>query len=222
MMKYNTNKKKKKKKQNNTTVQKNTINSNKITFVERNIGFSIEIPNNWTEIKKSSFENLGIVENTLFAFVIDDFTSLIAMFSGFADKRKYNKIFSKTEFSDHNILYKKEVEYGKTIVRYLVIDGNGKKILNAFALINGMVIDFTINLTQDSKIFDNKKLNQDPNFKILDKILSNIKILTPINPPIFISKESVDPEEPISVRKIVTKEKTTSQKCIEIDCKYKN
>ena len=222
MMKYNSTKKKKKKKQSVAPVQNKTINPNMIRFVERNIGFSIEIPNNWIEIKKSSYENLGISNNTLFAFVIDDFTSMIAMFSGFADKRKYNKIFSKAEFSNHKILYKKEIEYDKTIVRYLVIDAGNKKVLNAFAFINGMIIDFNINLTQNSKIFDNKKLYQDPNFKLLEKVLSSIKVITPINPPIFVSKESIDPEEPISVRKVVSKEKMTSQLCIETDCKYKN
>ena len=222
MMKYNSSKKKKKKKQNTTPIKNNAKNTNKITFVERNIGFSLEIPDNWVEIKKSSYENLGIADNTLFAFVIDEFTTFIAMFSGFADKRKYNKIFSKIGLNNQNILYKKEVEYDKTIIRYLVIDGGGNKVLNAFAFINGMIIDFTINLSQNSKIFDNNKLNQDSNFKILEKVLSNIKITTPINPPIFISKEKIDLEEPVPVKTVVAKEKTTAQKQIEIDCKYKN
>ena len=104
MMKYNSSKKKKKKKQNTTPIKNNAKNTNKITFVERNIGFSLEIPDNWVEIKKSSYENLGIADNTLFAFVIDEFTTFIAMFSGFADKRKYNKIFSKIGLNNQNIL----------------------------------------------------------------------------------------------------------------------
>ena len=220
MMNYNTNKKKKKKKQTQAPVVQKL--SNKVNYVERNIGFSIEIPDSWVEIKKNSYENLGLSENTLFAFSVNEFTSITVLFSGFADKRRFNKVFAKTEFKGHDILYQKEEEYDKVPVKYLVLDGGNKKVLNAFALINGMIIDFTINLSHKSKIFDNNKLYQDSNYKLLAKILSNLKVLTPINPPVFVSVEDINPTEPISVKKINTKQKTTAQISIEVDCKYKN
>ena len=48
---------------------------NNILYTNKNIGFSISIPDNWYEVKKSSYDDLGITDNTLFIFVVNKFSN---------------------------------------------------------------------------------------------------------------------------------------------------
>ena len=70
---------------------------NNILYTNKNIGFSISIPDTWYEVKKSSYEDLGITDNTLFIFVVNKFTSLTAVFSGFSNSKNFNKYFKNRQ-----------------------------------------------------------------------------------------------------------------------------
>ena len=194
-----------------------------ITYNSKNIGFSITIPDNWMEVKKSSYQDLGINDNTLFTFSVDKFTSLSAIFSGFCKTRDFNQFFEKVKFNKSlEVLTTSEKEINGLRIKCVVIDYSDKKILNAFCLINGMLINFTINVDYKNRLFDNKGLLNDKNAKLLFKILETIKISKPLNPPIYVNDYV---KEPSSAEEVEPKEivkKTTAQETIETDCKYRH
>ena len=72
-----------------------------ITYINKNVGFSVTIPDTWLEVRKSSYKDLGINENTLFAFAIDKFTIITAIFSGFCKKRNFNRFFDKVNLKNN-------------------------------------------------------------------------------------------------------------------------
>ena len=202
-----------------------------ITYKNKNIGFSITIPDNWMEVKKTSYQDLGINNNTLFIFAVDKFTSLTAVFSGFGKTRSFNKFFENFSCDDNfKILYKGENNTNKTSFKQLIVEHNNKKIMHNFCLINGMIVNFTINVDVKNKIFDQKDLINDANVKLVNEILTTIKTFEPVNPPIYIEEEKTPEkvvEQPIVEEKptiIPTKKivKKLSQLMVEKDCKYKN
>ena len=196
---------------------------NNILYTNKNIGFSISIPDTWYEVKKSSYEDLGITDNTLFIFVVNKFTSLTAVFSGFSNSKNFNKYFKNLDYSkDYKVIYKEETEINKVNVKQLVIETETNKIMHNFCLINDMIINFTINVDVKNRIFDDKNIINDSNFKQMNELLNTLTILTPINPPIYIEDKN---EEELVVEVIdapkVEEEKTLAQILIETDCKYK-
>lgn len=198
---------------------KKNLNKN-IIYNNKNVGFSITIPDHWMEVKKSSYRDLGIDDNTLFVFAVDKFTSITCVFGGFSNTRSFNKFFEKIEFEEYKIIYKGENNDNKISVKQLIIDHNNKKIMNNFCLINGMIINFTINIR--CKSLEKKELIKDNNFKLINELIKNIKIYSPINPPIYIDdkKDEIIKENP--KQELKTDFKKISQLMLENDCKYKN
>lgn len=212
---------------NNNTKTKSTKKKKKITKVgnvvysNRSVGFSITIPDNWLEIKRTSYEELGISDNTLFIFTTDKFSSLSAIFSGFTDKRKFNKMFDKYDFEDFKVILKKEEEINDLSVKRIVIQDGNKKILNNFVLINGMIVNFTINIDIRNRIIDGKGITTDKNYKLMTDVLKTLSVYEPINPPKYVNRDILEEEVEVEEVKVKKKEKTTAQIEIETDCKYK-
>lgn len=203
----------------------------KITYNNKNVGFSLEIPDNWMEVKKTSYKDLGINDNTLFIFVVDKFTSLTAVFSGFCKTRSFNKFFDKFVCDEkYKLIYKNEKEFNKVNVKQIIIENNDKKIMHSFCLINGMLINFTINVDVRNRLFDNKGFSSDTNVKVMNEVLKSINTFEPVNPPIYINdekEETVENVEETAVIPIIVESKDeiakkTAQIIIETDCKYKN
>lgn len=193
-----------------------------ITYNNKNVGFSISIPNSWLEVKKTSYNDLGINDNTLFVFVADEFTTVSAIFSGFCKRRSFNKLFDKVTFNEKiKILKTGQNEYNNVSVKYVIIEDNNRKIMNNFCVINDMIINFTINIDPKNRLIDNKGLTTDKNYKMINEVLKNIKVYKPVNPPILI-EDIVTKEDPIVENKRILDKKTTAQLYIENDCKYRN
>lgn len=210
---------------------KNKKKSNKtelkrVTYTNKNIGFSIAIPDNWLEVKKTSYEELGINDNTLFIFVVNKFVALSAVFSGYADEKIFNKFFNKYKSNEkYKTIYKNDVEINKINVKQIVIETKNNKVMHNFCLINNMIVNFTINIDPKNKIFDSLELTKDINFKIMNETLNTIKVFEPVNPPIYINKEEKENFTVELIDKVeLNKEnniKNIAQILIEKDCKYK-
>ena len=212
---------------NNNTKSKSTKKKKKIpkvgnvVYSNRSVGFCITIPDNWLEIKRSSYEELGISDNTLFIFTTDKFSSLSAIFSGFTDKRKFNKMFDKYNFEEFKVIFKKEEEINDLPVKRIVIQDGNKKILNNFVLINGMIVNFTINIDVRNRIIDGKGITTDKNYKLITDILKTLAVFEPIDPPKYINRDILEEKVEVEEVKIKKNDKTTAQLEIETDCKYK-
>jgi len=195
-----------------------------VTYTNKNVGFSITVPDNWIEVKKSSYKDLSINDNTLFVFAVDKFSSLSAVFGGFCKTRNFNKFFERFNCHDHfNILYTGEEEIGKAKVKILVVEHEGKKIMHNFCIINEMIVDFSINLSYKTKTKDKKAITSDLNFKLIKELIETLKIIEPINPPVYVNYEEEkkstivveEQEEKVEIKK-------QPQILVEKDCKYKN
>ncbi len=194
--------------------------NDKICYSNKNIGFSILLPDNWLEVKKSSYQDLGINDNTLFIFVVDKFTSITAIFSGFSDVKTFRRLFEKIPFDEKlKILNTGEKEINNLIIKYVINEFNDKKILNCFCLINGMVINFTINIDLKNKLSKDKLLT-DENARTLFELLGTIKITKPINPPIYVENVVEETKTEISDSQEVMHKQ--AQINVELDCKYKH
>lgn len=195
-------------------------NPKRVIYDNRNVGFSINVPNNWLEVKKSSFPDLGINDNTLFVFATDKFSTLTAVFSGFCKKRNFNKFFDKVTFSDNlKIIKTGQKEYKNVSVKYVVTEYDNKKIMHNFCLINEMIVNFTINIDPKNRLIDNKGLTTDSNFKLINDVLKTIEVYKPVNPPIYVDDERYTPKEETN-SELPTK--SLARIYIENDCKYKN
>lgn len=203
----------------NSKTKKNNIKNIKtIEYSNHNVGFSISIPATWLEVKKTSFSDLGINDNTLFVFSTDEFSTLTAIFSGFCQKKSFNKFFEKIKLSkEFNIVKTGLKEYKNVSVKFLIIEKDNLKVMHNFCLINDMIVNFTINLNPTTKINEAKSLNSDTNVKLINDTLKTIEVFEPINPPIYIDDERycVKEEETDII-------KTIAQIYVENDCKYKN
>lgn len=198
--------------------KKNITNIEKIKFKCKNIGFSFQIPDSWAEVSKDSYESLGLSNNTLFIFSVDKFVNLSAVFIGFSDKRKFNRI-SKLKLDNNEVLYRDEDTVNDIPIKYIVIKNEKKKILNSFCLINGMIINLSINIDIKNKILDNDKLVEDDYYKVMLDLLKSIEVGKPVNPPKLLIKD--DKEE--TVEEIIEEEvQSTAKIYIDKDCEYKN
>ncbi len=191
-----------------------------ITYINKNVGFSITIPDSWLEVRKSSYKDLGINENTLFAFAIDKFTIITAIFSGFCKKRNFNRFFDKVNLKNNfKIIKTGQKEYNNNISnKFILIETEDKKIMNNFCLINEMIINFTINIDPKNNSYKTKGLNNDKNYKLINNMLKNIETFKPVNPPILVEdrkKHSIIKEE-------IEEEMSLAKKYIASDCRYKN
>ena len=197
---------------------------NNITYTNKNIGFSITIPDTWMEVKKSSYEDLGINDNTLFIFVVNKFSSLTGVFSGFSKTRSFNKFFEKLNIEDkYQVLYQKTNEINKIKVHQLVLETDTNKIMHNFCLINGMIVNFTINVDIRNKAFDKKTITNDSNFKQMNEVLNTIKVFEPLNPPIYVDDSNLNNNAyDIEEKTIINEEKSLAQILIETECKYKS
>jgi len=201
-----------------------------ITYTNKNIGFSITIPDTWMEVKKSSYEELGISSNTLFIFVVNKFTSMTALFSGFTKEKSFNKFFEQLNFDDNNqfkILSQTTTDINKMKVHQLVIETKNNKLVHNFCLINDMIINFIINIDPKNKVFDKKGIINDLNFKQINDVLSTIKIFEPTNPPVYVddTKSTTINITSDSIHKLEENQnidKTLAQILVETECKYKN
>lgn len=198
-----------------------------ITYSNKNIGFSLSIPDNWMEVKKSSYPELGINENTLFIFAVDKFTTITAVFGGYCGNDFFDDAFKKLTSDNLKILYKDTDKLENIMVRQIVVEKNNKKILNNFCLVNGMLINFTINLSNKIKGNSKKEITNDPSFKIIKEMLKSLTISIPVNPPVYIeSNHKV--EVPIYTKTtnvIVPDDKITkkpAQLLVEKECRYRN
>ena len=203
---------------NSKTKKNNKNNVKMIEYSNHNVGFSISIPPTWLEVKKTSFTDLGINENTLFVFATDEFSTLTAIFSGFCKKKSFNKFFEKIKLSkEFNIVKTGLKEYKNVSVKFLIIEKDNLKVMHNFCLINDMIVNFTINLNPNTKINEAKSLNSDTNIKLVNEVLKAMEVFEPINPPIYIDDERycVKEEGNDSVKSI-------AQIYVENDCKYKN
>ena len=197
---------------------------NNITYTNKNIGFSITIPDTWMEVKKSSYEDLGINDNTLFIFVVNKFSSLTGVFSGFSKTRSFNKFFEKLNLEDkYQVLYQKTNEINKIKVHQLVLETDTNKIMHNFCLINGMIVNFTINVDIRNKAFDKKAITNDSNFKQMNEVLNTIKVFEPLNPPIYVDDSNLNNNDySIEEKTVINEEKSLAQILIETECKYKS
>ena len=187
-----------------------------IEYSNHNVGFSITMPSTWLEVKKSSFPDLGINENTLFVFTTDEFSTFTAVFSGFCKKKSFNKFFEKIELSkDFNVIKTGFKEYKNVSVKSLIIEKDDLKVMNNFCLINDMIVNFTINLNPNTKINVDKSLNADPNVTLINEVLKTMEVFEPLNPPIYIDDERYCIKEELN-------DKSIAQSYVENDCKYKN
>lgn len=210
-----------------TKPKKETNKVNNVRYSNKNVGFSLSIPDNWMEVKKSSYLDLGINENTLCAFVVDKFTHLSVIFSGFCTETEFKKINVSKEELPFQILYEKNLTYKNIPARQLVISKDDKKLINTFCLINGMLIDFTINISLKNKNFDKSKLSNDNNFKTINSVLNTLEVYEPVNPPIYVDRDVPDVKE---VKMVNNREEMTkiilpqrpAEIIIENECKYRN
>lgn len=207
-----------------TTTKRKVKEIGNITYTNKNVGFSISIPDNWIEVKKSSYKDLSINDNTLFIFAVDKFTSLSAVFGGFCKARNFNKFYERFNCKDHfEILYTGEEELGKAKVKILVIEHNNKKIMHNFCLINEMIVNFSINLSHKTKTKDKKAITSDPNFKLVKELIETLKVLDPVNPPVYVNyEEEKKPKNNTIEKEVVEEIKKQPQIMVEKDCKYKN
>ena len=197
---------------------------NNITYTNKNIGFSITIPDTWMEVKKSSYEDLGINDNTLFIFVVNKFSSLTGVFSGFSKTKSFNKFFEKLNLEDkYQVLYQKTNEINKIKVYQLVLETHTNKIMHNFCLINDMIVNFTINVDIRNKAFDQKAITNDYNFKQMNEVLNTIKVFEPLNPPIYVDDSNLNNNDySIEEKAVINEEKSLAQILIETECKYKS
>ena len=195
-----------------------------ISYYNKNVGFMVSIPDNWNEVKKSSYKDLAINDNTLFVFAVDKFTTLSAVFGGFCKTRNFNKFFERFNCYDNfDIIYTGEEELGKAKVKTLVEEHDDKKIMHNFCLINEMIVDFSINLSHKTKNKDKRAITSDPNFKQVKELIETIKIKEPINPPIYVNYEEETKPKVVKEKEEVKEEiKKQPQIMVENDCKYKN
>lgn len=210
-----------------TKPKKETNKVNSVRYSNKNVGFSLSIPDNWMEVKKSSYFDLGINENTLCAFVVDKFTHLSAIFSGFCTEDEFKKINVAKEDLPFQVLYEKMLTYKNIPARQFVVSKDDKKLINTFCLINGMLIDFTINISLKNKNFDKSKLSNDNNFKTINNVLNTLEVYEPVNPPIYIDRDVSDVKEvkmvndPKEMTKIILPQRQ-AEIIIENECKYRN
>ena len=163
----------------------NMKNIKTIEYSNHNVGFSLTIPSTWLEVKKTSFSDLGINDNTLFVFTTDEFSTLTAVFSGFCKKKSFNKFFEKIKLSkDFNVVKTGLKEYKNVSVKFLIIEKDNLKVMHNFCLINDMIVNFTINLNPNTKINETKSLNSDTNIKLVNEVLKTMEVFEPIKPPI--------------------------------------
>lgn len=210
-----------------TKPKKETNKVSSIQYSNKNVGFSLSIPDDWMEVKKSSYLDLGINENTLCAFVVDKFTHLSILFSGFCTEAEFKKVNISKEDLPFQVLYEKNITYKNVPARQLVIAKDDKKLINTFCLINGMLIDFTINISLKNKNFDKSKLSNDNNFKMINSVLNTLEVFEPVNPPIYIDRDVPDVKE---VKMVDDREEMTkiilpqrpAEIIIEKECKYRN
>lgn len=196
----------------------NMKNIKTIEYSNHNVGFSLTIPSTWLEVKKTSFSDLGINDNTLFVFTTDEFSTLTAVFSGFCKKKSFNKFFEKIKLSkDFNVVKTGLKEYKNVSVKFLIIEKDNLKVMHNFCLINDMIVNFTINLNPNTKINETKSLNSDTNIKLVNEVLKTMEVFEPINPPIYINDERYCIKEE-GCENI----KSIAQIYVENDCKYKN
>ena len=153
---------------------KSSIKVGKIVYRNPNIGFAITIPDNWLEVKRSSYEDLGISDNTLSVFAVDKFTTLSILFHGFSKTKGFNQFFDKVKFAEQfDVLLTGSEDFDNVLVKYVITRNNDKKIMHNFCLINGMIINFCVNIDIKNKIFDNDDLLKDDNVKTVFTILKN-------------------------------------------------
>ncbi len=211
----------------NTRPKKETNKVNNVRYSNKNVGFSLSIPDNWMEVKKSSYLDLGINNNTLCTFVVDKFTYLSVIFSGFCTETEFKKIDIAKEDLPFQLLYEKNLTYKNILAKQLVISKDNKKLINTFCVINGMLVDFIINVSLKNKNFDKSKLSNDNNFKTINSVLNTLEVHEPVNPPIYVDKDISDTKE---VKMVNDKEAMTkiilpqrpAEVIIENECKYRN
>lgn len=195
-----------------------------ITYNNRNIGLTIKVPDDWMEVKRTSFPDLEIDDNTLSIFVVDKNAALTIIFSGYCEGKYFKKFINKMSFADYKVLYENGLEIDKKYIKQIVIETNGRKVMNNFCLINDMIVNFTINIDPHNKIFNHDELVKDKYFKIMNDLLMTIVVSEPKNPPIY--QETIIPETeeekgaPVEIEPTpITK--NFAQTLIEKDCQYR-
>ncbi len=149
--------------------------------VDNTTGCAIIIPRSWKPIKKEVIEK-EFGKNQMFAI----YTDTNALFQGVYDgkcpisefEKAYNLNIENMKKSNMNLLYetKLELKLQKGVKKFkcALFEVKGIRLYNCFTLINGIFVNFSINVSSEIDFNDTSKFNNQKNMVDLINVLSSI------------------------------------------------
>lgn len=149
--------------------------------VDNTTGCAIIIPRSWKPIKQEVIEK-EFGKNQMFAI----YTDTNALFQGVYDgkcpidefDKAYNLNIENMKKSNMNLLYESildlKLQKGVKKFKCALFETKGIRIYNCFTLINGIFVNFSINVSSEIDFNDSSKFNNQKNIVDLINVLSSI------------------------------------------------
>ncbi|MGN1000958.1 MAG: hypothetical protein ACI4OG_03375 [Bacilli bacterium] len=149
--------------------------------VDNTTGCAIIIPRSWKPIKQEVIEK-EFSKNQMFAI----YTDTNALFQGVYDgkcpidefDKAYNLNIENMKKSNMNLLYESildlKLQKGVKKFKCALFETKGIRIYNCFTLINGIFVNFSINVSSEIDFNDSSKFNNQKNMVDLINVLSSI------------------------------------------------
>lgn len=149
--------------------------------VDNTTGCAIIIPRSWKPIKQEIIEK-EFGKNQMFAI----YTDTNALFQGVYDgkcpidefDKAYNLNIENMKKSNMNLLYESildlKLQKGVKKFKCALFETKGIRIYNCFTLINGIFVNFSINVSSEIDFNDSSKFNNQKNMVDLINVLSSI------------------------------------------------
>lgn len=149
--------------------------------IDKTTKCSIVIPRSWKPVKQEVIEK-EFKKNQMFAI----YTDTNAFFQGVYDGKcptdefdnAYNLNISNMKKANMNLLYESTLDLklpkGVKKFKCALFETNGIRVYNCFTLINGIFVDFSINVSSEVDYNDLSKFNNQKNIVDLINVLSSI------------------------------------------------